>query len=357
MARTALLLVLWAVTSISYAACESRVWPTASLDHATLAEVPAAMRARLLHAANSDLAVPPAPVETLRSAGVVDPQDRQLIATRRAFQDANHAVTLALAYRFSGDARYLQSLSRLFSAWAQVNKPTGHPIDETRLDGLLWAYDAVRCALPAADANTFERWLMTLQEKKAQWQFGPSSQRNNLRTHHLKMRLLLARALNDASLLTALTAEAEAHARINIDETTGASIDYRERDAVHYHNYDMAAWNEIVLLSGCCKARVQRGNEFLADLIERDDLHNEFAGSVASIDQRRAAAGFDYARAGGTFAVEKITPVILTSLAWSLPALPPKVQQIVAAQRDEPRYAFFAIREILWNAAAPKAQR
>ncbi|HET8550093.1 MAG TPA: HlyD family efflux transporter periplasmic adaptor subunit, partial [Bryobacteraceae bacterium] len=99
------------------------------------------VRLRVIKAADAALRSSPAPVVTIRSAGVVDQSSTELQSSRRAFVDADNFVILALAAKLTGGSEYLDAARRIVSAWASVNQPTGHPIDEARLGGFLWGLD------------------------------------------------------------------------------------------------------------------------------------------------------------------------------------------------------------------------
>jgi hypothetical protein len=66
---------------------------------------------------------------------------------------------------------------------------------------------------------------------------------------------------------------------------------------MHYHIYDLEAWNEIALVTGCCEDRIDRAFAFFETTMRNDPKHVEFAKTTAPIDRKRAEAGFDYATA------------------------------------------------------------
>jgi hypothetical protein len=250
------------------------------------------VRARLVKAADTALRSLPAPVVTIRSAGVTDQSAADFRRSRRAFQDADNAAILALAARLTGTTDYADAARRIVSAWALVNQPTGHPIDETRLEGFLWALDLLGGdARNASVAGWLERWAAA----KRKWTFGPTTATNNHKTHHLKILLMLDKLLDrDADYAKDLAA-AERHLSANLAED-GRSIDYQQRDAMHYHVFNVEAWIEIALVTGCCRERVDRAFAFFERKLADDPRHVEFANTTAPIDRARADAGFAYAK-------------------------------------------------------------
>jgi Alginate lyase len=284
-------------TSAAANTCASRLWPPALPESADAFanRLPLDLRGRILLAARYDASQAPAPVARLASAGVLPADDPRLLASRRAFRDADRVVLLALAWRMTSHREWLASAMRTLLEWSAVNQPTGHPIDETRLDGMLWGYDLLRCDLPTADRAVIEAWFARLREAKRRWTFGATTTHNNHRTHQLKMQLAL-QAMLDPGNLSELRAAAERHAKVNLADPHGASIDFVERDALHYHVYNLEAWIEIGLVSACCADAIDRSFAFMLKRLRDHPGAVEFQGSRARIDHDRAQAGFGYAQ-------------------------------------------------------------
>jgi len=256
----------------------------------------AATKAEVLEEANKALQEPPAPVETLHSSGVSNKDDPSFQATRKAFGDADKCALLAMAYRLSDQSKYLAGAKRYILAWAQVNKPTGEPIDETRLDGFLWGIDLVRSEFTADEEHQVDAWLERWLAAKRSFSFGRISDTNNHKTHALKILVMLDKLLNRSAAYEVDLGDVKKQLDANL-LPNGESIDYQQRDAMHYHIYDLEAWNEIALVTGCCVDRIDRAFAFFDNTLKNDPGHVEFAKTTAPIDQRRAAAGFDYAQA------------------------------------------------------------
>jgi multidrug resistance efflux pump len=251
------------------------------------------VRRRVFEAAETALRKPPAPVESIHSAGVTDKTSPDFVASRRAFQDADNFALLALAYRLTGKNEYLEAARGLANEWARVNRPTGNPIDETRLEGFLWGIDLLGVDVETAAVT---EWLGRWHSADRAWKSGPNTENNNHKTHHLKTLLMLDRLLGRSSDYERDLVETQHHLAINLAATDGSSIDYHERDALHYHVFDLEAWTEIALLTGCCQAKIDRAFGFFErTLLEHPD-HVEFANSTAPIDRKRASAGFGYAQ-------------------------------------------------------------
>lgn len=289
----------------------SLLWPQHFSTHIRPESLSPSTRSQIKAAAGKALKKNAAPIPTLGSAGRTDKQDPLLLASRRAFQDADNAANLTLAYKITGDRRFLDKAVGILLAWARINRPTGHPIDETRLDKLIYAYDLLRCDLDQGRRDEVQGYLRRMQAAKLAWRFGDKTAHNNHRTHQLKMLLLLARVLEDAPAYETALADAKEHLKANIDATTGETLDHKERGALHYQAYDLEPWLEIVLLSGCCREPVAKAYDFLRERIAAGAIHGQFAQSTAPIDAARSKAGFGYAQIGGDFDTSKAARCVL----------------------------------------------
>ena len=280
----------WFTTAYAASAEKPRLWPAdsplftgARLTDARFEPV----RRRVIEAADAALQSPPAPLETIHSAGVTDLSSPELQASRRAFQDADNFALLALAYRLTGKPEYESGARRVLAAWARIHRPTGMPIDETRLDPFLWGLDLLG---PEARDPAVTAWLERWESACRAYRFGPVTSTNNHMTHHLKILVMLDRSGSRCGVRQDMLA-VERQRKANLPSTDGKSIDYEQRDAMHYHVFDLEAWLEIALISGCCRESVDSAFQFLARTLAEEPDHVEFARSTAAIDRKRAGSG------------------------------------------------------------------
>lgn len=327
---------------------QSLLWPSNFPTELKPGSVPDTVRTQLAAAAQKAARQGPAPVPILRSAGQTDKEDAQFVASRRAFQDADNAANLALSYRILGEREHKDKAVAILQAWAKVNQPTGNPIDETRLDKLIYAYDLLRSDMTDAQRADVQNYLRRMQAAKISWQYGEKTQFNNHRTHQLKMLLLIARALGDGPAFDKASAEATAHLAQNIDAATGQTRDHKERNALHYQAYDLEPWMEIVLVTGCCRPPVLKAYEFLRERIVKGDINDEFTGSTAAIDEKRAKAGFDYAKKGGTFDTAKAARSVLVYQTMQGPETAPAMARLVSGEAT-PSNLYYLVRQQVWR--------
>jgi len=305
----------------------------------------APVRERVLEAADHALRKPPAPVETIHSAGETDKNSPELEQSRRAFQDADNFALLALAWKLTGKREYAESARNIAESWARVNKPTGNPIDETRLDPFLWGLDLLGAE---ADTAAEKAWLARWLDSDRNWKFGPNTETNNHKTHHLKILLMLDKMLGRTDEYEKDLALTERHLKLNLASPDGSSIDYKQRDALHYHIFDLEAWNEIALVTGCCASNVDRAFGFFEKTLKNNPDHLEFANSTAPIDGRRAANGFEYARAH-IYDVSKAARAIFSYATLPGRHVSPELWQAALDGREH-KNLFYEAGSYLWLA-------
>jgi hypothetical protein len=328
--------------------CHSVLWPNNRLTVHSDSEEELSVLQNLQQWSNKFLKKSPNSIPVLGSAGKINITDSNLISSRKALQDADHAAVLALTFALTNNTDYLNKTRDILLSWSVVNQPTGNPVDETRLEGMIWAYDLVSCFLVEKDREIIESWFDNMRAKKLSWKFGPLTTNNNHRIHQQKMILLLDKILNRDEDWKDDLAKTQKYSEINLNVITGESIDYKERDALYYHNYDLQSWLEISLISGCCKQPVTQAFNFLSNHILSHNIGGEFLYSNAKIDKLRDEGGFEYAKKGGNFDVKKAASTIVMYYTL-VPDKPDNVlMSIVHDAKPSPWLSFLTARKVLW---------
>lgn len=330
-------------------ACQPLLWPDSSAIMNTSLSVSPTLITKLQQASKKLLHQRSAPIRTLGSSGKTNINNPLLIASRKALQDADSAALLAITYHLTHETVYLNKVTEILTNWSIINQPTGHPIDETRLDGMIWAYDLVACDLSNEDRIRILTWFKKLHTKKTAWKFTVITSQNNYRIHQLKMLLLLDKVLQRNKDWQQDIKIAEKYSTINLDAQSGKSIDYIERTALYYHNYVMQPWLEICLITDNCWPPIKQAFAWLSYNILSHHTGNEFSNSTADIDERREQGGFEYAVKGGTFDETKCAPTIVTyyTIIRSKPA--PNLWRIQKQSKPSPKMTFLRARRMLWH--------
>lgn len=302
------------ITAVTHdaAACTGAIWKPA-LSTRSMDRLPPALQDYFLGKADKLLDQAPSPLSVLHSAGITDANDQKRQQTIESLRDSKHSALLAIAYRLTGDVNYLNAAKAILLAWANKYIPDGHPINESKFDGMLIAYDMIKCDLSDDSKASFIMWMETMQSKKLEWTFGESSGKNNHRTHQLKMLVMLDKLLNDQEQLTFDRAMLKQHLSVNLFDN-GESLDFKERDSLHYHVYDLEAWLELALMGEGEQDKINRGVEFLLEQLKTGDIDQQFVHSKQAIDQQRSDGGFKDKQVGGQYPVKK---AMRTLIAYS----------------------------------------
>ncbi|WXK32281.1 alginate lyase family protein [Mycetohabitans rhizoxinica] len=236
---------------------------------------------------------------TLPHQGLYD----QTVNAQKDFQLMRNA---ALAWRATGDERFLRYVARLLDAWVTTYQPSFNPIDETKLDGLILAYDLTASALPVKTRNATIAFLRKLargyveridsQPRPLRHTFA-----NNWQSHRVKLIAMAAFTLDDRKLIDAAQQLFVEQVGTNI-APDGTTRDFGERDALHYVTYDlqplvMAAlaarrhnrnWLRERSASG---ATLEHALDWLVPYALGRASHEEFVHSRVPFDETRRAAG------------------------------------------------------------------
>ncbi len=268
--------------------------------------------------------------------------------TRIALRDSQNTALLALAYYLKNDRAYLQQAKKYLLAWAKTHQPNGHPINETRLEGFLWAYDLLFCEFDKEEHKKIKIWLINIQSNKHNWKFGSSSNKNNLRTHQLKILLMLDRLLEDEKSLNKDKEALRKHIENNLLDD-GVSVDYKERDALHYHVYNLEPWLEIALLEGNYLNKVTESYQFLIQQIKQGNIHQQFVNSKQKIDSKREKGGFSYAKKGSSFNPKRITRSVIAFNTLLQQDLDKELKKYLSKKKIKQSLLFHYIRYQLWE--------
>ena len=263
--------------------------------------LPAEERAALLHAAEGALKRSPDPLPVVHVEGTLPtlPSYQRALQARK---DWAAMEALASAYIVDRDTRYVEGYARYLSAWLDVYKVSGNPIDETRLAQWLLAYRSAGAALPSGLSERMRQFACDLAIRYTQPQ--PASRKtstNNWQSHRVKLAVMGAHVCGEAALITA----AEAAFAKQIDDNllaNGETVDFAERDAIHYVVYSVEPLLEAALfarlhgrplfaITGRDGQSISRTLEWLAPYARGEKTHEEFVHSRVRFDAERAAAG------------------------------------------------------------------
>jgi hypothetical protein len=242
----------------------------------------------------------PEPVPLLDGAGRMT-ADPIRVKSRAATAQLRRTSALAWTWAVTGEARYAEKAYEIIGAWVKVNRTVGQPINETGLEPLVEAYDLIRHEYPDREREEVDAWLRA--RAQAIWSTR-EDRRYNWQSHRIKMVALIATTIGDDRLWRTAIESSDGY-RWQVGDTfdaKGESIDFRRRDALHYHLYTV----DPLLLVACLGERrnerlfsykapngasLERAVEFLRPYSLGEKKHTEFVNSQVRADRDRAADG------------------------------------------------------------------
>jgi len=187
-------------------------------------------------------------------------------------------------------------------AWAKAKKANDDPINETKIEDMVTAYDLIRDDIGSADRIVIDNWMHNkadalVDSKSAK--AGRGTAVNNWNSHRIKIITMIAYTLHDNSYNPIITRELEKQLNINLNPD-GTTLDLVERDAFHYHTYDLEP-----LLSACIAIYRATGTDYfhwktangssikncvdyLVPFMTGEKKHPEFVNSKVPFDLKRA---------------------------------------------------------------------
>lgn len=256
---------------------------------------------RLLATATPALHKAPDPLAVIHMEGTLATSDSYKRA-QASSRDWGLMSALASLYASTGERRYLERYEHYLSAWLTTYRISANPIDETGLGHWLLAYRTAGGALSQRLQSRMRGFACDLSSRYQQRQ--PAQRKtstNNWQSHRVKLAVMAALACADPDLIESATALFRDQIRDNL-LPGGESIDFAERDAIHYVVYSIEPLLEAALFSslydrplfphvGPQGQSITRTLEWLAPYARGELKHEEFVRSTVRFDAQRAAAG------------------------------------------------------------------
>lgn len=283
-------------------------------------------------------------------------------ASAAAEQDWPLALRAAVAWRMSGDPALLHQVTRYLDAWANTYQPNFNPVDETNLDQLFQAWALTRDALPAATNAAMtalarrmaDGYLARLQAKASSTYINDI---NNWQSHRIKLLATSAAALGDPQLVAAARERLLIQVAANI-HPDGSTVDFAQRDALHYVTYDLEPLVQAALAlspygkDNLLEARSATGSslaaalDWLAPWAEGKRQHQEFVHTSEPFDIERQKAGlkgyggsWDPHNSAALYAYAAVLLPKYRPLAERLGAAPPVLHACAPTMAGKPRTA------------------
>ncbi len=255
---------------------------------------------RVVQVAEQQLGATITPVAHLRTEGNLssDPAYRASVAATSQLNTVyNWATCARLADPPLADQCQAAATTAI-SAWTTTYQPSGNPIDENPLIPLLQSIDLMLPLLSPDQQAQALAWTAELGRQGeslfAGMSGGDTRRINNWNSWHLALQGMVAAITADPALLERTRTAAHAQIGQNV-YADGSTYDFRERDALHYHVYDLQALVDLDLftsvLSADDEAAILSALQFLRPYFLGEQQHIEFANSPVAFDRVRREAG------------------------------------------------------------------
>ena len=222
---------------------------------------------------------------------------------QESLRDLPAARDLAMAAAAGGDAVYGAKAVEIVGAWLAIYRPSFNPIDETAFENLFVAWDLMPDAIRAPLAPAMARFARTMAEGylARMPKVSGDTAINNWQSHRVKLATLAAFSTGEDAMITQARAAYAAHlARTLLPD--GPTVDFVQRDAIHYVVYNLQP------LCTACLAAMTHGRDWfsqrtpsgaslpgslawLEPYADGTKTHQEFVNTKVRFDRERAAAG------------------------------------------------------------------
>ncbi len=258
--------------------------------------------------ADKALGEKPNPIKWIVSDGRLysDPEKKQSLQARH---DLSKTEALGYAYALLGKSEYGEKAREFVLAWARTYQPDSNPINETEFIRLMKGYDLTRALFSDGQRSEANQWLLRMAEKqKMGIRPSSSTSKNNHHSHRLKIIGHIAFLLPDSELTRWVVTDYKRHLDGNL-YPDGATFDLHQRDALHYHVYDLLPLIELAIVAdkngvdlyGYTTpqgANLEKSIAFLIPYITGEKVHREFVRSTVKFDSQRSEAGDPRIRVG-----------------------------------------------------------
>ena len=304
----------------------------------------------LQQVADEALQEDPNPIDTIRTEGLLQGDPRKT-ATWAAFGDLHKMYALALAYRVTGRRAYLDKATVYLFDWASTNIPRGDPIDDTNLDPAIEAYDMVKGKLVWGENKRISNWLKRTAQAELDAPYnqrGRGTATNNWHSHRLKIVGEIAYAIGDRPLQRYTDTALKEQIGRNL-HADGASDDFVERDALHYHVYDLEPLLKLSIVlqratgvdyysyEAPSGSSIKKSVDWLLPYLDGRKTHGEFVNSTVEFDRRRAQNGEASYKAGTLFEPKNGVATLLLA-AWFDPKMMELVRGLLGSTAQYPAW-------------------
>jgi len=275
---------------------------------------------RIIEVATRRLDRPVAVVATIDREGVLfsDPRYRASDAAIESIGDLYLWAVCSRAAEASIAARCTERVSEGLDIWSNTYRSTGNPINDSQLVPAIQAVD-LACAVASPErCARWRKWTLDLALRGDQF-YGtikPTDGRyaNNWASWRLLIRGMAGAVGDDPSLVRSTRDLVTSHVARNL-MADGSSVDFTQRDALHYHVYNLLPLVQLALfvpdaVDPASATAIESGLSFLRPFVLGERTHVEYAQTTVAFDLQRKQAG-DPAFANALWNPKEARPLLL----------------------------------------------
>jgi len=283
-----------------------------------------ALKTSIVARAVATLDRPPGAIPHAHTEGTLPGKGIREISIK-AREDQPIVLNFALAYRLTGDRRFLDAAARYLENWADIYQISFNPIDETGFDTLIMATDLTDGALPEPVRTKLDAfWRKMAVGYLDAMDAGPPNAQTNWQSHRIKLATLTAFRTGDPKLIARARNAFRKQIGVNL-YADGSTYDFHERDALHYVTYNLdplmmaalaaqAHGEDWFRWSSPTGSSLPRSLDWLAAFARGEKTHSEFVRSKIQFDRDRANSGqqeyaahdWDVANGVGTYTLASL---------------------------------------------------
>ena len=267
----------------------------------------------------------PNPIDMIRSEGLLkgDPLKER---TNQSIPDFNKMKILALQYKINNETKYLDKATEFLTAWARINISRGDPIDDTKLDAAFEAFDLIKDDMSSANHDLITKWLTQTADAEINSNFfRKNTAKNNWNAHRLKIVGTIGILLNKKEFIVWSIENLKKHIAINL-YADGTSFDFKERDAMHYHIYDLepmlrlikvlkrANYENLYAYQSPFGSSIKKSVDWMLPYMKGEKQHEEYVNTTVKFDRERAKNNEIGFAKGTMFKPEMALPVFKLAL-------------------------------------------
>ncbi|MBU1821417.1 MAG: alginate lyase family protein [Bacteroidetes bacterium] len=251
----------------------------------------------------------PSPLRVIHYEGLLDTNPDR-IRTTQSLKDLDKVAVWLSAWYGSQDKAYADKIKTYLLAWADTYVPTGNPINENKLEPLIYGYVTLKKSFSQAEQQRIEAWLTRIAEAELAY---PRIPENNWKAKHIKLVGTIGLILDKPSYVEYARESFKKYIENSL-YADGTSRDLHQRDALSYHVSGLdpllvyaiateqlqgknSTFNPFIYQSPQ-GGSIKKSVDYVVPYAKGEKVHAEWVNTKVELDRRRAQAGLEYYQPG-----------------------------------------------------------